>query len=98
MVKKSGLEKCKKNERSRGFHTRRFVLSPNTIPSLNRFSIIIAISAGDVWGTGAVPSVIIPVLCMSKYCNRNSTEPKNQVLDPVFVIFFDGLIGPGGFV
>jgi hypothetical protein len=23
---------------------------------------------------------------------------KNQGLDPVFVIFFEGLIGPGGFV
>jgi hypothetical protein len=50
MVKKSGLEKCKKNERSRGFHTRRFVLSPNTIPPLNRFSLLIAISAAAVGG------------------------------------------------
>ena len=97
MVKKSGLEKCKKNERSRGFHTRRFVLSPNTIPPEQVLPPHCYKRRG-CGGTGAVPSVIIPVLCMSKYCNRNSTGPKNQVFDPVFVIFFDGLIGPGGFV
>ena len=43
---------------------------------LIRYCVIIAKAQGRFGGTDTVPPVILPVLCISYFSKRNSTEPK----------------------
>ena len=77
--KSSGEILNKKLNAQQGFHPRRVSSLHNAIPP-NRYYVIIALSAGTVWGTGTVPSVILPVLRISFHGKRKSQDPKNLPL------------------